>query len=117
MKKVMVRAWSIAKEAVVKFGGKVKEFFAEALKMAWAEVKEAAKTTKVKCYIPGHRAELEIDTETGFVTGDTYKAKDVLRKKFNGRWIAELKVWKLGTEKNTDGCMSDCEALIKWYAI
>ena len=40
MKKVMVRAWEIARAAVVKFGGKVKEFFAEALKMAWAEVKE-----------------------------------------------------------------------------
>ena len=41
MKKVMVRAWEIARAAVVKFGGKVKEFFAEALKMAWAEVKES----------------------------------------------------------------------------
>lgn len=39
MKKVMVRAWGIAREAVKKFGGKVKEFFAQALKMAWAEMK------------------------------------------------------------------------------
>ncbi|MFU1797662.1 hypothetical protein ACM1RC_27610 [Paenibacillus azoreducens] len=41
MKKVMVRAWEIAKAAVVKFGGKVKEYFAQALAMAWAEVKNA----------------------------------------------------------------------------
>lgn len=39
MKNVMVRAWEIAKEAVVKFGGKVKEYFAQALIMAWEEVK------------------------------------------------------------------------------
>ena len=37
MKNVMVRAWEIAKEAVAKFGGKVKEYFAQALTMAWAE--------------------------------------------------------------------------------
>lgn len=39
MKKVMVRAWEIARKAVVKFGGKVKEYFAQALAMAWKEVK------------------------------------------------------------------------------
>ena len=35
----MVRAWEIAREAVKKFGGKVKEFFQQALIMAWGEVK------------------------------------------------------------------------------
>jgi len=33
---VFTEAWKIAKEAVVKFGGKASEFFAEALRMAWA---------------------------------------------------------------------------------
>lgn len=42
MKKVMVRAWEIAKEAVAKFGGKVKEFFQQALIMAWSEFKKGA---------------------------------------------------------------------------
>ena len=42
MKVVMKRAWEIAREGVAKFGGKVKEYFAEALKMAWAEFKNAA---------------------------------------------------------------------------
>lgn len=40
MKNVMVRAWEIAKGAVVKFGGSVKQYFAQALAMAWKEVKE-----------------------------------------------------------------------------
>lgn len=39
MKNVMTIAWKIAKDAVAKFGGKVKEYFAEALRMAWAQVK------------------------------------------------------------------------------
>lgn len=39
----MVRAWEIAKEGQMKFGGKVKEFFAAALKIAWEEVKGAVK--------------------------------------------------------------------------
>lgn len=42
---VMKRAWSIAKISVKRFGGKVKEYFAQALKMAWSEItgKEKAK--------------------------------------------------------------------------
>lgn len=37
---VMKNAWKIAKAAVKKFGGGVKEFFSGALKMAWAEAKQ-----------------------------------------------------------------------------
>ena len=47
MTNVMTRAWDIAKEGQNKFGGKVKEYFAESLKMAWAETK-APKTVIVK---------------------------------------------------------------------
>lgn len=42
MKNVMTRAWEIAKEAVVKFGGKVKEYFALSLRQAWSEMKKGA---------------------------------------------------------------------------
>lgn len=44
-KQVMTRAWEIAKEAVKNFGGKVKEFFRQALIMAWEEVKGVVKMT------------------------------------------------------------------------
>lgn len=40
---VMKRAWEIAKAGQQKFGGKVKEYFAESLKLAWAEVKKGVK--------------------------------------------------------------------------
>lgn len=51
MKKVMVRAWEIAREGVKRFGGKVKEYFAEALKLAWKEVKRNAVTEKQRNYL------------------------------------------------------------------
>lgn len=39
LKNIMTRAWEIAKEAVANFGGKAVEYIAEAMKMAWEEVK------------------------------------------------------------------------------
>lgn len=46
MKNVMTRAWEIAKEGAAKFGGKAVEYLAEALRMAWAEMKNVA--TKIE---------------------------------------------------------------------
>lgn len=43
MKKIMIRAWEIAKQGAAKFGGKAKEYFAEALRMAWKEAKTPVK--------------------------------------------------------------------------
>ena len=42
MKNVMKNAWEIARNAVKKFGGNVKEYFAESLKLAWAAFKKPA---------------------------------------------------------------------------
>lgn len=39
MKQIMKRAWEIAKNGVAQFGGKVREYFAEALTIAWKEFK------------------------------------------------------------------------------
>jgi len=39
MKNVMTMAWEIARKGAAQFGGSVKEYFAEALKMAWVQVK------------------------------------------------------------------------------
>lgn len=37
MKKVMMRAWEIARAAATKFGGSAAEYMSEALRQAWAE--------------------------------------------------------------------------------
>lgn len=39
MRDVMVKAWEIARKGHAKYGGKVSEYFAEALKLAWAIIK------------------------------------------------------------------------------
>lgn len=44
-KKIMKRAWEIAKEGQKRFGGKVKEYFAAALKLAWKEAREPKQAT------------------------------------------------------------------------
>lgn len=38
-KEIMSKAWEIAREGQKGFGGKVSEYFAQALKMAWAQAK------------------------------------------------------------------------------
>ena len=44
MRNVMKKAWEIARDGVRKFGGNVKEYFAEALRMAWVIVKNGMET-------------------------------------------------------------------------
>lgn len=48
MKNVMTRAWEIAKEAVVKFGGSAVEYLSGALKQAWKEVKQVINIEKLE---------------------------------------------------------------------
>lgn len=55
MKNVMVRAWEIAKGAVNKFGGAAREYFAQALSMAW---QEENRQKKVKAMTNGEWNEL-----------------------------------------------------------
>ena len=40
MKKIMKKAWEIAKEAVIKFGGKAIQYISKALKIVWRESKK-----------------------------------------------------------------------------
>jgi len=47
MKNVMENAWAIAKMGANRFGGKVKEYFAEALRLAWKILKREASTVKL----------------------------------------------------------------------
>lgn len=45
---VMKRAWEIAKKGAAKFGGSVKSYFAQSLKLAWKEAKEEAMSVEEK---------------------------------------------------------------------
>lgn len=100
MKNVMTRAWEIAREGVTKFGGKVKEYFAQALVMAWAEIKNAAEIgfeklggkNGVMFFIVNDHKDVEVSfltEEKNFYTGKTY----VKRNKIND--------FKTGTNNKT----------------
>lgn len=47
-KQVMVRAWALAKRGQKQFGGKVSEYLAEAMKIAWAIVKNMKEDAQEK---------------------------------------------------------------------
>ncbi|NGP58131.1 hypothetical protein FLT15_10445 [Paenibacillus thiaminolyticus] len=59
---VMTKAWEIAKEGVKKFGGSVKEYFAAALRMAWAE-KKGAKKVQVHKWTTAKGSVVELHAE------------------------------------------------------
>lgn len=63
MKEVMTNAWRIAKRAARFYSGKAVEFFAESLKLAWAEFKKAELSTVevIKGYVAQFNA--TFDTE------------------------------------------------------
>lgn len=44
----MTKAWEIARKGAKQFGGSVKQYFGEALKMAWAIVKQTANTVTIQ---------------------------------------------------------------------
>lgn len=69
MKNVMTRAWEIAREGVQKFGGRIKEYFAQALVMAWAEIKKGVEKVE--------KTFATLETQTG--------------SRNNKTWVAEIK--------------------------
>lgn len=97
MKNVMVRAWEIAKEGQVKFGGSVREYFAAALKMAWAESRKA-----------------EIVTSSGSRKHKSWVAKingTCPRYKFSRTFLTEKDdEWADKTFVVTDGIYNVCDA-------
>lgn len=55
-KKVMQRAWELARQGVKQFGGKAREYLAVSLRMAWAEIKEeSTMEEKIKEFIELYR--------------------------------------------------------------
>ncbi|BFH14960.1 hypothetical protein WJ0W_000891 [Paenibacillus melissococcoides] len=61
-KHVMTGAWEIAKTGAKRFGGSAKEYFAAALRMAWAE-KKGAKTMQVHKWTTAKGSVVELHAE------------------------------------------------------
>jgi len=96
-KQVMVRAWMIAKTAVVKFGGNAQEYMAEALRMAWAEVRRP-KVVTLELRQPNKKQKTWVAAIVG--THPVYK--------FERRFINPL-AWGETTWELTDGIYEICE--------
>lgn len=98
---VMKRAWEITKEAVKKFGGKVKEYFAQALKMAWAEIKKGAKKMeKIKEIIKKYN--IDAEKKNGEYTGRIHIKNMVAVRKFGDSEFKENKAAILDYLKKED---------------
>lgn len=119
MKNVMKRAWEIAREGFIKFGGKVVEYFAEALKLAWLEVKSANPEIKIStgsrkhktwiAKIVGPHAKFKLDRvfmeavrEEGW-TGKVYELEDGIYEVCNGeRYFIEVANKQINTISKQD---------------
>ena len=107
MKNVMTIAWEIAREGVEKFGGNVKEYFAESLRLAWKKIKEVGKMIVSK-WKNANGVEIEMHTEqvneewvgSDVMLGDLYKKVDkiqIVKLVIGGE---EVDVWNTNRIKN-----------------
>lgn len=99
MRNVMKKAWKIAREGQRKFGGKVKEYFAEALRMAWAVVKKEMDKIKFQI-VPSRNGHLfaVLDSENIKVTH--HKLFESLTSRFTVK--EEVEPVHIARNKNTN---------------
>lgn len=90
MKKIMVKAWEIARAGAVKFGGKVKEYFAEALKMAWAETKTVTPEQAMDAFVVKFNRTIGAESD---VKAAKWQKGDKLRVYFNFADFRNAKVF------------------------
>jgi predicted amidohydrolase YtcJ len=88
--KIMKKAWEIAREGQKKFGGKVKEYFAQALRIAWAIAKGAMK--EMKKYTINESGKL-VGMDYATYQNMSEKEKTELKSSFRyvgeGQWFAK----------------------------
>lgn len=85
MRNVMKKAWEIARDGVRKFGGNVKEYFAEALRMAWTIVKSGMETVQ----LVGTEKQVKWAEDIRKELVEMYEATKtafIEKRKENGRW-------------------------------
>ena len=90
---LMAAAWAMRKNSL----RWVKEYqipFAECLRCAWAEAKENAKVYKGQYTICVDGCWMTVNTYEGEVVGNTYKARETL-KKYGLMWNPYERLWEL----------------------
>ncbi len=93
-KEIMNKAWEIAREGQKAFGGKVREYFAQALKMAWAQAKngldiEALEKKGFDRWTKGDMDRLYFNIErSGHMDVDHYKTGNISHAAIDGEEIS-----------------------------
>ena len=100
-KEIMSNAWKIAKEGQKTFGGKASEYFAEALKMAWAQAKngldiEALEKKGFSRWTKGNMDRLYFSLEkSGALELDYYKSGNLRSADLEGERISNAEACRL----------------------
>lgn len=100
-KEIMSNAWKIAKEGQKAFGGKVREYFAQALKMAWAQAKncidiDALEKKGFSRWTKGDMDRLYFSLEkSGALELDYYKSGNLRAADLNGERISNAEAFRL----------------------
>ncbi|XJZ60229.1 hypothetical protein ACIA4Q_02450 [Lactobacillus delbrueckii subsp. bulgaricus] len=100
-KEIMSKAWEIAREGQNEFGGKVREYFAEALKMAWAQAKstiniEALEKKGFNRWTKGEMDRLYFNLEkAGALELDYYKSGNLRSAYLDGERISNAEACRL----------------------
>lgn len=100
-KEIMSKAWEIAREGQKVFGGKVSEYFAESLKMAWAQVKssisiEALEKKGFSRWTKGDMDRLYFSLEkSGALELDYYKSGNLRSADLEGERISNAEACRL----------------------
>lgn len=100
-KEIMSKAWEIAREGQKEFGGKVTEYFAEALKIVWAEAKnsiniEALEKKGFNRWTKGDMDRLYFSLEkSGDLELDYYKSGNLRSADLDGERISNAEACRL----------------------
>lgn len=100
-KEIMKNAWEIAREGQKAFGGKVREYFAQALKMAWAQAKstiniEALEKKGFNRWTKGEMDRLYFNLEkAGALELDYYKSGNLRSAYLDGERISNAEACRL----------------------
>lgn len=100
-KELMKNAWNIAREGQKNFGGKVSEYFAEALRMAWAQAKngldiEALEAKGFNRWTKGNFDRLYFSIEkSGALDLDYYKSGNLRAADLEGKRISNAEACRL----------------------
>ena len=105
MKKVMMRAWEIAKQAAKKFGGRAIEYIALALREAWKEIKnmvmdiidriEELEAKGFKRWQKNGMDRMYINASALGLICTYYKTGNISNAEFRGNWISNSEGYRL----------------------